>query len=236
MLKFEHIILQAGDRELFRLNHLELTHGIVGLVGMNGSGKSTFIRTMLGEHNEYEGRIEIEGKSLHSYKRPELAKVISVVYSKPQVFGQHRVEDILMLGRLPYQGILAQTTDADRLVVYQIAARLRIEHLMNQTFASLSDGEKQLAMIGRALVQDTPVLLMDEPSAFLDIVNRYQLVEVMKQVAEESNKLIIFSSHHLDMISQCCDKVLLIDQGELRVLAEINRFEELIKQSFGLPV
>ena len=234
MLKIDNLALRVGERTLFTLGHLDLHSGIVALVGRNGSGKSTFIRTVLGEHNDYDGRIEINGRALHAWQKKDVSKEIAVVYSKPQLFGNHTVRDVLLLGRLPYQGMFATISESDELVVFRIAELLDIVQLLDQPFQILSDGEKQLVMIGRALVQDTPVLLMDEPGAFLDIVNRYRLVELMNKIAQESNKLILFSTHHIDLLSACCYKVLLIENGEVMQLDDTEHFEKQIKEVFSI--
>jgi len=232
VLRFDDFILSAGERVLFKLPHLHLYHGAVALVGRNGSGKSTFIRAILGEHNDYHGRIQIQERALHGYKKEELAKLVAVVYTRPHLFGNHTVSDVLMLGRLPYQGMWSLVSESDRLVVYRVAAQLEIEHLLNRTFVTLSDGEKQLVMIGRALVQDTPILLMDEPAAFLDIVHRHKLVSVMKSIISEGNKLVVFSTHHTDFLGEFCYNVLIIDNGEMSVFHEPLNFERDIQRTF----
>ncbi len=232
MLKFEEFTLSTEGRVLFRLPKLELHSGAFALMGRNGSGKSTFLRAILGDHQEYTGRIEINGRAVHAFQKQDLAKEVAVVYSKPELFGYHTVREVLMLGRLPYQRIWSKESESDRLIVFRVAALLEIEFLLERTFVKLSDGEKQLVMIGRALVQDTPVLLMDEPSAFLDIVHRRKLITAMKAVLNDSGKLILFSTHHTDFLSEFCHKVLLIERGEMTVFGDPLHFERDIQRSF----
>jgi iron complex transport system ATP-binding protein len=234
LLDLENIAVRVNNRELFRLDHVALKNGVFALVGRNGSGKSTFLRTLLGEHALYTGKIELNGSELKLISKSERAKLISVVYSKPGVFGQHTVDEVLLLGRLPYQALFAKPSDHDRTAVEHVKVMLEIGTFSDRPFNSLSDGEKQLVMIGRALVQDTPVLVLDEPGAFLDLVNRHRLSALLKKIAADTGKLIIYSTHHIDLLEQECDGVLLISDGRMRQLSDRTAFVPEIKKTFGL--
>lgn len=234
MLELNDIVIHAGSKELFQIDKLFLKSGVVALVGRNGSGKSTFIRTLLGEHNQYSGTIKLNGKLSSEIASSEKAKLISVVYSRPQIFGNHSVSEVMSLGRLPHQNLFSKISQEDIDKVNEVKKSLKIDSWSDKSFQILSDGEKQLVMIGRALVQDTPIILMDEPAAFLDIVNRYELSVLLKKIADETGKLIICSTHQLDRIEADCEGLLLITENKMIFLNEKSEFLKVINKAFGI--
>lgn len=234
MLTFDHIEIKVEDRCLFGVDKLDLKSGLVALVGRNGAGKSTFLKTIMGLHSNYTGSLKWNEKPLADFSNSERAKKMAIVYSKSLVFGKHTGRDVLMLGRLPYQNALAKTKPEDHKKVTEIVDVLNLKAFVDQPFSTLSDGEKQLVMIGRAMVQDTPIILLDEPGAFLDVVNKHLLIQVLKQIAIQTNKLVVFSTHDLNFLSAFCDAVLLIESGGLRLLDDPAEFLPEIHQSFGI--
>lgn len=234
MLAFNQLEIKVGKRHLFAAEHLNITNGIVALVGRNGTGKSTLLKTIMGLHDDFSGEISINGKALEMFQPAELAKEIAIVYSKSAIFGSHSGRDVLMLGRLPYQNVFAKETTADRDQVNQIIALLQLENFIDEEYTVLSDGEKQLIMIGRAVVQNTPIILLDEPAAFLDLVNRHKLMEVLQNIAKSTNKLILFSTHQVDILPKVCHAVLLIDKNRLKLIEGPGSFKSTIYESFGI--
>ncbi len=164
MLNFKDFKVFVSKRELFGVADLSLEQGIVALVGRNGSGKSTFFRTLTGGHSNFKGQIEIEGKDIKLYSQLKLAKKIAIVYSKIDFYGTHTGREVLMLGRLPYQNVFSIPSLMDQTVVQEVIDQLKIDAFVDQKFSEMSDGEKQLVMIGRALMQKPKMLLLDEPS------------------------------------------------------------------------
>lgn len=234
LLELKNIKLMIGERILFSTNHLAIQSGVVALTGRNGAGKSTFIKTLLGQHEQYSGEILFDGISNRKIARDQLAKKISVVLSKPELFGDYRVIDVLLLGRIPYLNIAAipQKPDVDK--VHEIAGLLKISEYLQRKFHSLSDGEKQMVMIGRALVQDTPYIVMDEPAAFLDVVNRYEIHALLRQIALRTDKIIITSTHHIERLEQDADVLLLIAEQEMKLYNQPSEFSAIVKNAFGI--
>ena len=232
MLELNNIEVRVNDRILFRSEDITLQQGVIALAGRNGSGKTTFLKAVLGEHSNFTGKILLKSTELKKIDKKEKSKLLSVVYSRAEVFGNLSVNEILLLGRLPYQGILSSANKDDMHHLNQTLDWLHLKSMSNNKFRMLSDGEKQLVMIGRALMQDTPIILMDEPAAFLDLVNRKFLNLLLKKIAAEKNKLIICSTHHLDNASKEFDQMLMIHNQKLFCVNDPKNFEESIEKTF----
>lgn len=234
LLEFKNISVSAGNQKLFDLHDLVLEKGVIALVGRNGSGKSTFIKTLLAEHKNYSGKIVLDGKEISAYNAAEKSKLIAVVFSKVEIFGNHSVREVLMLGRLPHMNMFSIPSTEDELLAHKTAEQLRIVDLLNKSFGVLSDGEKQLVMIGRALMQNTPLVLLDEPAAYLDIVNRYELSLLLKRIADETGKLIICSTHQMERLEHDTDGMLIIADQKMTFYSDQSMFKKVVHQSFGI--
>ena len=231
MIVTQDIKLFLGkEKPKLTVDNLELTSGLWALVGRNGAGKSTFLTALSGVHPNFEGEFLINSKPQKSISSQQMAKNVAVVFSKTEVFGKHTALDILHLGRIPYQGLFSKVTKLDELKVTEIVELLHLESLIHKKFSVLSDGEKQLVMIGRALVQDTKIILLDEPTAFLDVVNRKKIVNTLATLSKE--KLIIFSTHNIDLIEQFCDGILIIHYNKLNLVSEKLEFNNQLEIVF----
>lgn len=234
LLEFEHIELRIKERLLFKSEPIQLTKGLVALVGRNGTGKSTFLNTIVDIRHDLANKIIIHQRKLSEYNNRQLSKVISVVYSKSQVFGEHTVNDVLLLGRTPYLNPLSGYSKADREMVSKVSDLLGIQSLREQNFNALSDGERQMVMLGRALVQDTDIIVLDEPTAFLDVVNKQRILELLAHLSK--SKLILFSSHQVGLLVKLCDQLLLIDQQRLNLYTQPTEFQEVIENAFQIQL
>lgn len=232
MLTFKNVKIAVEQRQLLGIDELSLTKGPIALVGRNGAGKSTFLRTIMGMNAVFTGDITIQGHSILNLSKAELAKEVAIVFSKSSIFGNHTGREVLMLGRLPYQNVFAKETVDDIDVVNNVVDTLQISGFVDRTFERMSDGERQLIMIGRAMVQNSKIILLDEPGAFLDLVNRHKLLKVIQQLSTE--KLIVFSTHDIAHLDTICEGVLLIENKEMLYLTEKGNFENRIRQSFGI--
>lgn len=234
MLNFKDLYITVGNRNLVQVNSLELKEGMFALVGRNGAGKSTFFNAIIGQHSSFSGEIQLLGKNVLDYSARERAKAIAIVYTKSTLFGNHSGREVLLLGRLPYQNAFAKTTHKDHQKINEIIAELEIESFVDREFARLSDGQKQLIMIGRALAQETRIILLDEPGAFLDLVNRHKLMQVLLKIGKKMDKLVIFSTHEIGFLPKVCSGVLLIEDENMRLLENSDHFIAEISASFGI--
>lgn len=234
MLECNNIEIAAGNKLLFKLDHLMLEKGLYALVGRNGCGKSTFLNALLGEYRQLKGEITLDQVEIRTIELNALAKKISIVRTKSELFGDYKTSDILMLGRLPYQNMLSIPSTEDYEIVNSVVEMLGLQDLIHKEYNLLSDGEKQLIMVGRAFVQDTDVVLLDEPAAFLDLVNRQELLQHLRKLSSDKNKLIIFSTHQVESLTQYCDGLLLINNQELKFYEESANFNHVINSAFNI--
>ena len=188
---------------------------LTALVGVNGAGKSTLLRTLTGVQKVMAGEIFINGNRVESYSRNELARQISVVLTEKVEASHLFAHEVITLGRLPYTGLTGSLSNADREQVNKAIALAGVEHLRDRRIGALSDGERQRVMLAKALAQETPFILMDEPTAFLDYPSRTETFMLLRKLAHEASKSILLSTHDLDLALKCCDQIWLLDKGEL---------------------
>jgi iron complex transport system ATP-binding protein len=208
-----------------RVNHAPVANGVnvdihagqlVCLLGPNGSGKSTLLRTLAGLQPALQGAIEIGGFNSGKLKPTQLAKMISLVLTDSVRLSNLSVYSMIALGRYPHSNWLGTLEETDRAVIDLAIAQTRIGHFLDRKIATLSDGECQKVMLARALAQDTPLLMLDEPTAHLDLPSRIQLMRLLLRLARQTHKGILISTHELDLALQVADEVwLLSGEGQL---------------------
>jgi iron complex transport system ATP-binding protein len=192
--------------------NLELIPGeLVCILGANGSGKSTLLRTLAGLQPALGGKAVVSGIPIHQIHKKKLARLMSVVLTDPITTGNLTVADLVAFGRYPYTGWLGTLTAMDRQMVewaLQSTGMLAFQH---KNIHTLSDGERQKVMIARALAQDTAIILLDEPTAHLDLPNRMEIMRLLRQLSLESGKSIVLSTHEMDLALQAADRIWLFD-------------------------
>lgn len=195
---------------------LELKAGeMAALIGLNGAGKSTLLRTLAGLLPPVAGSVFLNGMELATMNSMERARCLSVVLtSRPQA-GLLDVATLVSLGRQPWTGHLGRLTAKDRERVHEAMERTGTLSFTDRSLGSLSDGEVQKVLIARALAQDAPVMLLDEPTAFLDLVNRVSIMRLLRTIAQDMQRAVLLSTHDLGSALQLCDKVLLVHGGTL---------------------
>lgn len=184
-----------------------------GIVGPNGCGKTTLIRLLCGLMKPAEGQIFLNGRPYDEFPRKELAKHLSLLpqsRSLPSV----TVEDLVSRGRYPYLGLTRRMTDADRTAVEKALTDVGAESLVHREINTLSGGERQKVSLALLLAQDTPYVLLDEPTTYLDISHRFSLLEQMKSLKEQG-KCVIAVLHDLSLALRYCDQVAVLEKGSL---------------------
>ncbi len=236
MFTVNDISIPLGTEREVTCRSLEIKDGLWALVGRNGAGKSTFLSALIGQRNISDGKVFWKDQSVFDLPLSEKSKQISIVYTKPDIFGNYTVRDVIGLGRLPYQNIFGTNSKDDEQAINHALEMLNLNSFENRLFNALSDGEKQLVMIGRALAQDTQCVILDEPTAFLDIVNRRYIIKTLNRIVEQTGKLIIFSTHDVELISKYCNGLIWISEGRIEHSTDKAFFDERIKQLFGYEV
>lgn len=215
---------------------LELSAGeVYVLTGRNGAGKSTLLKTITREVALLSGEILVDHKPLNQISRAELPRYISFVTAHFPPIDFLRTEEYIGLGRSPYTNFIGKLSEEDHRIVEQVIEQLGIQHLVGRFTSALSDGEKQLVAIAKAIAQESTCILLDEPTAFLDYSNKIHVIQLLLDVAKSLNKCIIFSSHDLELCLDNVSQFLVINDqtAELEILTSPDR-KTLIAHAFSL--
>ena len=206
---------QDGVRKplLEDLNFQLVAGELTCLLGPNGVGKSTLIKAILGEINPWEGQLLLEQKPLSYYTIQERAKHIAVVMTDPIYLGNLTVGQLVALGRTPHTNWLGHLDEADRALVEKALTDTHIGYLRDARLGELSDGQRQKAMIARALAQDGSVIVLDEPTAHLDLVNRLEIMSLLREISRSQGKAILVVTHDLDIALETADRFWILNCG-----------------------
>jgi iron complex transport system ATP-binding protein len=240
----KHIILQVNDLSvgyskkgsdsvIAEAINFSIEKGeLVGLVGANGIGKSTLLRTLTGMQNALNGEVFLKGKNLKEYSSFELATQLSVVLTEAPASKNISVLEMISLGRQPYTNWIGSLSVADKKAIDFALEATETTSLAHRKCYELSDGQMQRVAIARALAQDTPIIILDEPTTHLDIYHRAYVLKLLKKLASEAQKTILFSTHEIDLAIQLTDKMLVMAVNENYFdspckLIEAGRFDAL---------
>lgn len=187
------------------------------LLGENGAGKSTLLRTLSGFLPPLAGEISLLGKPLASYRERELATVVGVVLTEKNNLQNMTVTELVGMGRSPYTGFWGRLSAADRRKVEESLTLVGIAPLRNRMVQTLSDGERQKVMIAKALAQETPLIFLDEPTAFLDYPSKVEILHLLHRLSRDMGKTIFLSTHDLELALRVADRVwLMTKQGAVQ--------------------
>lgn len=193
---------------------VELRSGeLTCLMGLNGAGKSTLLRTICGFQPSLGGEISLMGSPLSSYSQSQIALSVGVVLTEKTNSGGITLYELVSLGRHPYTGFFGRLSQVDHQIIEEAIAAVGIPHKADSYVSQLSDGERQKAMIAKVLAQQSPIIILDEPTAFLDVTSRIETMQLLRDLAHSQNKSILLSTHDLDIAIEFADSLWLQRSG-----------------------
>lgn len=216
MIKLNDITLSFGSRKLIEHASAHFECGrMTALLGRNGTGKSTLLRAIASLGEVQGGAIEIGGRELSELSNADLARMVAFVNTERVSVEAMTAYDLVAVGRSPYTDWSGRLRSSDHEVIERSIRIAGVEHLANRYVDTLSDGECQRVMIAKALAQDTPAILLDEPTSYLDMPNRYELCTLLGRLAHDEGKCVLFSTHELDIALTLSDSIALVDTPQL---------------------
>ena len=211
----------ASESVLHDLSCLILSGRVLGILGPNGSGKSTLLKLLARVYQPQQGMIEISGESLSGLSQLEVAKRVALVPQETLQVFPFTIAEMVLMGRSPHHqgwGGWHWEDSQDWAVVYSAMDELDVAHLGDRLVTEVSGGERQRAIIARALVQEPQILLLDEPTAFLDLHHQLDIARIIRRLNRERGLTVILVSHDLNLASQYCDHVMLLNKGRIAAM------------------
>jgi iron complex transport system ATP-binding protein len=206
---------------------------MIGIIGRNGIGKSTLLRTIAGLQSQLSGKVIIDGIESTRIAKKDLSKLISYVSTEAINVQNLRVMELVAMGRFPHTGWFGKLTSDDLRAIHEAIEHTGVMHLAQKSVYQLSDGERQKVMIARALAQNTPVIILDEPTAFLDLPARHEILRLLNDLTHRNNKTIVFSTHDLSIAMDEADKLwLMTDEGVFEGAPEDLLINQLFRKLF----
>ncbi|MBD0401207.1 ABC transporter ATP-binding protein [Flammeovirga sp. EKP202] len=187
------------------------------LIGINGVGKSTLLKTLSGEIVPLEGQVSINNQILGDLNNTQRSLLISFVFSNTSIVGKLTVFETVLMGRYPYVNWWGKLKDSDHTIALDALKDVGADHLQDRYINTLSDGERQKVMIARAIAQNTDVIFLDEPSAHLDLINRIEIFQLLKNIARKKKKAILLSTHEIEMSLQVADNLWILYGNQVKI-------------------
>lgn len=207
---------------------------LISLIGANGIGKSTLLKTITGIQKPISGNVILNGKNISEHTSLELAKVLSLVLTESLPPSNLTIFELVALGRQPYTNWIGTLTDEDITKINQAIELTQISHLSDKKHFEISDGQLQKVLIARALAQDTPLIILDEPTTHLDLLHKISLFKLLKKLTSETQKCILFSTHDIDLAIQLSDEIIVMTpekvvQNNPQTLIQNHAFDDLFQ-------
>ncbi|MDP6142022.1 MAG: ABC transporter ATP-binding protein [Dehalococcoidales bacterium] len=208
---------------------------IVGLVGPNGCGKSTIIRALSRVISPYSGRILLNEKNISTISRRDLSRLLGVIPQTPRLPSTFTAFEVVLMGRNPHLGLFQHESPKDMDIAWRAMGKTRVQPLAQQKIGELSGGEVQCVAIARVLAQKTKVVLLDEPTANLDIGRQTEILDVIKDMCQENGLIVIAALHDLNLAAQYCNRLILINNGRIHALGTPTEVitNDNIKEVYG---
>ncbi|MBO7471934.1 MAG: ABC transporter ATP-binding protein [Bacteroidaceae bacterium] len=233
MISLQNLTVGYGEKAVLSDINQTLQAGqMVCLLGANGAGKSTILRTLAGFLPPLSGKVLVDGRDLNSLSVSERSKAVSVVLTERVEVPYMKVADLVGMGRSPYTGFFGTLTKEDKAIVGEAIEMVGIGNLAERTIDTLSDGERQKAFLAKALAQQTPIILLDEPTAFLDFHAKVSTLRLMLKLAHETDKTIFLSTHDVEMAIQLSDELWIVQDGNISTGTTASLTESGILERF----
>ncbi len=212
IIKVANLAVGYGSKPICSSINFSLEKGaFCAIIGANGIGKSTLLRTLAKLQERLDGTIFLDSLEQKVHSPNSLSKTLSVVLTEPIVTKNLSVKDLVALGRQPFTNWLGQFTPEDISVIQRSLETFDLATLAERKCFELSDGQLQRALVARAMAQDTPIILLDEPTTHLDLYHKVQIFTLLKQLAHQHQKTIVFTTHEIDLAIQLCDNIVILD-------------------------
>ena len=216
MIKVDNLTSHYGKKEILHSLSFHVEKGdFYALMGANGSGKTTLLKCISKMLPVPEGRIELNGKEINRYSAKHLAQNLSVVSQRQHIDFEFSAQDMVMMGRNPYQKKLQNDSEEDRKIVEEVMRKTDTWHLKDAAINKISGGEYQRVILARAMAQRTPVLLLDEPLSNLDVSHQFEIISMLKELNRREGTTIMLIIHDLNLALEFCDKLMLLKEGKI---------------------
>lgn len=210
ILEIENLAIGFKGELLNNINASVMPGTLTALMGVNGVGKSCLLKTISRLNDIKNGSIKLNGIEIKKYSPLEFAQSVAVVLTEKFNVDFLRVDELIELGRSPYTGWRGELSEADKKIVATIISQIGLGSLKEKFFSQLSDGQKQKVLIARALAQNPKLLILDEPTTYLDIPSKIELIKLLKVIASQNHVAIVMSTHDLELIKDVVDAIWLI--------------------------
>lgn len=237
VLQANHVSVLIQDKTILDRVSLSACAGeVVGILGPNGAGKTTLLKVLSGQR-QCEGEVTWQGRAITDFSIQSLAQQIAVVNQVNDVVFSVTLEQVVRMGLLPQKSLLSRQTQQDNLRIAQAIQAVGLADRKKQDFSSLSGGEQQRTLIARALVQGSPLLILDEPVNHLDVYYQHQILQLLHDLASQLGITVVMSLHDMNLASQYCDKLALLNDGKLATVGEPSDVltAQHLSEVFGIP-